>query len=291
MKVLVTGATGGLGKLIVNELLKHNIEVVATFRDIEKGRKMFKNSPVKLIPFTISKGSDKNLYEFFEKPDLTIHLAWENLNDFRAEQHLSTTLSDHKAFLENLISNGLKSIVVSGTCYEYGLKEGVLEETMDSYPVLPYAEAKNQLRVFLEELKNTYSFSLMWLRIFYVFGEVEGRKNLYTLLQTAINNNEKEFNMSGGQQVRDFLSPIEIATNFVLVAMQNEVEGIINCCSGKPIKLIDRVNAFLIEKKANIKLNLGYYPYPDYEPMETWGSTEKLKKAISAKKILNFKPY
>ena len=28
---------------------------------------------------------------------------------------------------------------------------------------------------------------------------------------------------------------------------------------------------YLKNKKYNIKLNFGYYPYPDYEPMSFWG--------------------
>jgi uncharacterized protein YbjT (DUF2867 family) len=33
MKVLVTGATGGLGTLIVNSLLSRGVKVIATSRD------------------------------------------------------------------------------------------------------------------------------------------------------------------------------------------------------------------------------------------------------------------
>jgi dTDP-6-deoxy-L-talose 4-dehydrogenase (NAD+) len=39
----------------------------------------------------------------------------------------------------------------------------------------------------------------------------------------------------------------------------------------------------LQEKKYEMKLNLGFYPYPDYEPMAFWGDNLKLntiKKAI-----------
>jgi dTDP-6-deoxy-L-talose 4-dehydrogenase (NAD+) len=84
--------------------------------------------------------------------------------------------------------------------------------------------------------------------------------------------------MSGGQQVRDYLPVEEVAVNLVAVALQNKVTGIINCCSGQPITVEALVKKYLVEKNKTIKLNLGYYPYPDYEPMEFWGENTKLKK-------------
>jgi hypothetical protein len=59
------------------------------------------------------------------------------------------------------------------------------------------------------------------------------------------------------------------------------VDGIINNCSGKPIKLAQLVTGHLERINKHITLELGAYPYPDYEPMEFWGDTTKLKKAIN----------
>jgi dTDP-6-deoxy-L-talose 4-dehydrogenase (NAD+) len=88
---------------------------------------------------------------------------------------------------------------------------------------------------------------------------------------------DESFNMSGGEQTRDFMSPDEIAATLVKIALQTKVEGIINCCSGKAVKLRDKVEGFLAEHQYTLRLNLGHYPYPDYEPMHTWGSVKKLQ--------------
>lgn len=132
----------------------------------------------------------------------------------------------------------------------------------------------------MEQLKHEYNYTLKWIRVFYVFGEIYGRKNLYTLLNEAIENNTETFNMSGGEQIRDFLTPLEIAERIVDVSLQNKITGIINCCSGNPVKLKDFVQEYLNSKKSNLKLNLGFYPYATYEPMETWGSVQKLKLCL-----------
>ncbi len=283
MQVLVTGATGGLGELVIRKLLEQNIKVVATSRDTEKAKQCDFYSKVTYIPFDIYTNSNSDLYSYFKEPDALIHLAWEKLDEYKNVAHTSLILENHQKFLSNLIDNGLKDLTVVGTCYEYGLQEGILKENMDPKPVLPYPQGKNLLREFLEAKQKTKPFSLKWPRVFYVFGEVKGRKNLYTHLMSAIKNKEESFDMSGGEQIRDFLSPDEIAEKIVKIALQNTIESVINCCSGKPVKLKDFVTDFLIKNGYKIKLNLGVYPYPDYEPMETWGDTAKLDAVPNTK--------
>jgi len=278
MKILVTGASGGLGELIINKLLKDGHCIVASSRNKEKAEHLSFFKQVTYVEYDLSKPSSNNLYDYFHKPDALIHLAWDKLNEYKNEVHLTSILDQHKQFLHNLISNGLKDITCVGTCYEYGLQEGELKELMPSMPMMPYPESKNQLRLYLEELQKEFKFYLKWPRVFYVFGAIKERKNLYTLLIDAIQRGDSNFNMSGGEQIRDFLSPDEIAKLIIKISTQNKVLGIINCCSGEPIQLKDKIQNFLKENNYHIHLNLGHYPYPDYEPMHTWGSVEKLNK-------------
>ncbi|MCC6371051.1 MAG: NAD(P)-dependent oxidoreductase [Bacteroidia bacterium] len=282
MKVLVTGATGGLGSLVVENLLLSGHTVIATSRNAEKAAQCSFYSKVTYKAFDISAPISTNLYEYYGQPDLLIHLAWEKLNEYKNEAHLGEILTQHKLFLDNLLQNGLKDLTVVGTCYEYGLQEGELEESMTTMPTMPYPQAKNLLRQHLEELNHKIYFNLKWIRVFYVFGEIKERKNLYTLLLAAIKNGDKTFNMSGGEQTRDFLSPAQIAGIIGKTALQNKVLGIVNCCSGKPVVLKEFIRHFLEINNYSIQLNLGHYPYPDYEPMHTWGSAKKLNGIIEA---------
>lgn len=65
--------------------------------------------------------------------------------------------------------------------------------------------------------------------------------------------------------------PVEkVAEHIVEVALQNKTTGIINISSNKPIKIIDFVQNYLKENNVTISLNLGFYPYPDYEPFIFW---------------------
>ena len=71
-----------------------------------------------------------------------------------------------------------------------------------------------------------------------------------------------------------------MASSIVKLVHHPEVNGVINCCSGKPISILDLVTERCQMKESNITLNRGYYPYPDYEPMAFWGILGKLKKIL-----------
>ena len=101
-------------------------------------------------------------------------------------------------------------------------------------------------------------------------------------LDRALEKGETVFNMSGGEQLRDYLPVEKVAEYLVKIAIQNQVSGLINCCSGSPISIRKLVENYLEKKQKSIHLNLGYYPYPDYEPMAFWGDDKKLKAALRA---------
>jgi dTDP-6-deoxy-L-talose 4-dehydrogenase (NAD+) len=149
---------------------------------------------------------------------------------------------------------------------------------MPVFPGNPYGRAKNQLRIQLQELGSKYDLLLKWIRLFYMYGKGQNPNSLLSQLDKALERGEASFNMSGGQQVRDFL-PVEIvAENIVTIALQKKIAGIINNCSGAPVTVEKFVKEHLHKRNKHINLNLGFYPYPDYEPMHFWGDTTKLNK-------------
>jgi dTDP-6-deoxy-L-talose 4-dehydrogenase (NAD+) len=281
-KVLVTGATGFIGEYIVEALLQNGFDVIATSKNEDKALLRPWFGSVKYIDFDLAQlDASINYFEYFGFPDLMLHLAWEGLPNYKNEFHITENLPRHFAFLENMIQHGLKDLTVSGTCFEYGMKEGCLTESMECVPDNPYAIAKNKLQLAIESLLTKYDFNFKWVRFFYMYGPGQNPKSLIAQLDKALENNEASFNMSGGEQIRDFLPVNLIANYFIQIATQNEIQGIINCCGGEPISVKDFVVNYLRLKNKHIDLNLGFYPYADYEPMQFWGDNTKLKKIIS----------
>jgi nucleoside-diphosphate-sugar epimerase len=281
MKVLVTGATGFIGQYVVNELLQRGDTVVASSANSGKAKKWKGEVHLTYIPFNLEDFDDSiNYVAFFNQPDILIHLAWEGLPNYKSEFHVEVNLPRHLAFLTNMVRNGLHDITVTGTCFEYGMQEGLLHEEMDTKPTNPYGKAKDDLRKALENLSQRYPFTLKWVRLFYMYGKGQNPNSLLSQLDIALERKEEVFNMSGGQQVRDF-SPVEaVAANIVRIALQKKVTGIINNCSAVPVTVQEFVEDYLKAKGKKIKLNLGHYPYPDYEPMRFWGDNKKLKSIL-----------
>ncbi|HEY0433084.1 MAG TPA: NAD-dependent epimerase/dehydratase family protein [Chitinophagaceae bacterium] len=279
-KVLVTGATGFLGNYVVNELLAAEHTVIATARSEEKAKEMPWYGRVTFIAYDLRSPLPANCFQYFHEPETAIHLAWEGLPNYRADFHVTENLPRHLDFLEHLVAGGLKDLTVSGTCLEYGLQEGMLNEAMETHPVTAYAIAKDRLRASLEQVIAQHRGSLKWVRLFYMFGKGQHPNSLLSQLDRAIANKDSVFRMSGGEQERDYLPVEAVARALVRIALQDKVDGIINCCSGQPVKIIELVRNYLSEKRAAIQLETGYYPYPDYEPMAFWGDNRKLKSVL-----------
>lgn len=281
-KVLVTGATGFIGNYVIHELLKINCEVIATSLNEEKAKTAGWFSSVKYISFDL-KAFDNciDYYKYFDHPNAMIHLAWEGLPNYKAAFHLEDNLPRHYSFLKNCIEHGLNDVTVTGTCFEYGMQEGLLSEEMETKPANSYAQAKDSLRKNLEQLQQKKDFKLKWIRLFYMYGAGQSPNSLLSQLDKALANGDTVFNMSGGEQERDYLPVEKVAENIVQIALQNKITGIINCSSGTPVTIKKFIENYLETRHRHIQLNLGYYPYADYEPMRFWGDINKLKSIIN----------
>lgn len=275
MRVMVTGATGFVGRHVVNALLAHGHSIVAIARDLKRAQEMPWFDRVEFIQC--------DLHESFQPllqpeclPDAIVHLAWPGLPNYRDFFHISKNLPADLVFLEAAVKAGVPHLIVAGTCLEYGMQYGPLTEEMATSPATPYGFAKDTLRKALAMLQKKSPFTFQWMRLFYMYGEGQNRNSLLAQLDRAIDERQAVFNMSVGDQLRDYLPIQEVAENFVFALENPQLEGVINCCSGRPISVLDLVKQRRDAKASDIKLNRGYYPYPDYEPLAFWGAPSKL---------------
>lgn len=282
MQVLVTGATGFIGTHVLKELLsRQDVDVIATTSDLSKAETSSLQGQVTFIETDIF---DPSTYPVLDekRADVLIHLAWAGLPRYMDVMHLEVNLFHHMMFVKHLIDAGIENICVTGTCLEYGMQEGCLREDMKSFPENPYAIAKHTLYSYIRTLCEISPFSFKWMRMFYTYGQGQSEKALVHQLDKAIAEGAEQFDMSGGEQTRDFLPVEVIASHIVDCAFQTRVEGIINCCSGDPVTVREFVEERMRRAGHKMHLNLGVFPYPEYEPMAFWGDTEKLNRALES---------
>ena len=277
MKVAVTGARGFIGRHVVAQVEGRGISPTLVCRP---GSTMPERwSRHRVIEMDIA-AAPPDAYERLGMPRILIHLAWGGLPNYASPRHVARELPAHRAFLTGLLAAGLHALTVAGTCLEYGMQSGALREDIPAAPVTAYGTAKDELRKDLEQLRTVAPFDLTWARLFYLHGEGQAAGSLLPQLEGAIGRGDATFDMSGGEQLRDYLPVDEAARYLVLLALNGRDNGVVNVCSGRPISVRDLVGAVIARRGASIRLNLGRFPYPDYEPMSFWGDRQKLTNRL-----------
>lgn len=273
MKVLVTGAAGYMGKYVVKELLIRGHQVLAVdlnHKDID--------SRAEILDVDIFNGND-NIYEQCKKPELCIHLAWQDGFVHNSYKHMEN-LSSHFKFLKSLMDGGCKRLAIMGTMHEVGFYEGAIDENTPCNPLSQYGIAKNALRQAMIQLTKGTDIKLYWLRAFYILGDDSRNSSIFTKLLQAAEDGKKEFPFTTGISKYDFIDVKELAKQIVAASTQDKIVGIINVCTGKPISLREKVESFIKEKGLDIQLQYGAFPERPYDSKIIYGDNTKIMKIM-----------
>ncbi|MHA6125920.1 NAD-dependent epimerase/dehydratase family protein [Pseudomonas fluorescens group sp. PF-1] len=277
MKVLVTGATGFVGRHLVAALLARGGEVRAVARNANTAQGMPWIKDVEFIAADIH-AADVDVVALTEGVDVLAHLAWPGLPNYQGLFHFEHNLMADYRFIKSVVEAGVKHVLVTGTCFEYGLQSGPLSEQVEPQPSNPYGLAKHTLRLFLQNLAQEHPFTLQWARLFYLHGEGQNPNSLLAALDRAIDAGDAQFNMSMGDQLRDYLEITEAAAQLATLIARPDVGGVINCCSGRPVSVRALVEARVRQRQSSITLNLGHYGYSAHEPMAFWGIAQRISQ-------------
>jgi len=277
MKIAVTGASGFIGRHLLPLLIKNGHEVIAVVRDIGKFNDL--DYKCHVVECEIN-GTNKDAFGKLGEPDLLLHLAWSELSNYKSLHHIDNELPAHYQFIKLMVDSGVKHVAVLGTCLEYGMQSGELCEELDTNPTNPYGYAKDALRKQLQFLQDNNPFNLIWMRLFYTYGEDQAASTLYSQLKLAVSRGDAKFNMSGGEQLRDYLHIDEMAKKIAELACIKRNIGVVNVCSGTPISVRRLVEQWKKSNNWDIELNFGFYPYPEYEPLAFWGNSDKFNEII-----------
>ena len=273
-RVLVTGANGYIGRHVVEALLDMGHEVIASDFSFEGVDERAKHETTPIF------SGEEDLYEKLGKPDVCIHLAWRNGFVHNADTHM-TDLPNHYTFIKNMIQAGLPHLAVMGTMHEVGYWEGAITEDTPTNPTSLYGIAKNSLRQITYLLADGTNTKVDWLRAYYILGDDKKSNSLFAKIVKWEEEGKESFPFNSGKNKYDFISVDELAKQIATVSTQDKIHGIINCCTGKPETLANKVEEFIFEHGFKIKPEYGAFPDRPYDSPGVWGDAQKINEIMN----------
>lgn len=279
MKVLVTGATGFIGRYCVRQLLaRGDAEVIAVGRTAEA---LAECPDAHRVTADILDIEAMRTVLRRERPSHLLHLAWDvTPGAFWATPANLDWVAASLLLQRTFVESGGRRAVIAGTAAEYDWQAGgVLDE--QSTPLSPgtlYGVAKDALRRVSLAAAAEHGYSVAWGRIFWLYGPGEKPGRLVSDVARALAEG-RPVKCSAGLQRRDFLHVSDVAAAFV-GALGSDWAGAFNIGSGESVAIRDIVRLLADDAGRPELVELGALPSNASEPALVAARIDILRNAI-----------
>jgi nucleoside-diphosphate-sugar epimerase len=276
-KILVTGASGFLGRHVLLPLRTRGFEVHAVGRS---------HPPTDLAALAVWHTADvlqpeaiRNLLGQL-RPEGLMHLAWDTTpgaywtNPANLDWAAASLL-----LLSEFQRNGGRRVVVAGTCAEYEWTAGPMTEGHTPLrPASLYGCSKNAVREVLEAWAPGAGISWAWGRIFCVFGPHEKPQRLIPkVIARLLARNPVPFDPAAS--IQDFMDVRDTADAFAAL-FASPVEGAINIAEGHPVSIKSVLNEVGDCLGARHLLKFGELKANPNQPAELIAETRRLNTEL-----------
>jgi nucleoside-diphosphate-sugar epimerase len=249
----MTGASGFLGRYVLDSLRQHDIETVMLGRQLAADSLFADFIETDLL-------TTQNLDALIKKSKAThlLHLAWyaEHGKYWTSPLNLRWTEVTTQ-LVEAFCEAGGQQVVLAGTCAEYDWSHGYCRE--DSTPLNPatlYGTCKDAAHRLAMAVCAQHQVPCIWGRVFLPFGMGESNQRLIPSLVEVFMRKRPPFSVNASAY-RDFLHASDVAEGFV-ASLRSSESGAYNISSGQPVQLADVVRklAQLLDTDPQSVLNL-----------------------------------
>lgn len=276
-KFIVTGASGYIGRYVVEALSEHGQQVVVIVRDSTS----VNFSPgVHVVESDLWELNLEDIKLHLEGSTL-IHLAWQDGFTHTSDAHMGQ-LSNHYFFVKSCIEAGVKKVVGLGTMHELGPKTGLVAEDEVANPINQYGIAKNALRLSLEELCEREDVVFLWLRCFYILGDDSRNHSVFSKMLELEAAGARNMPLTLGTTKFDFIEVDELGKVIARVSEFEESKGIINIGSGKVISFREQLEIFHQKNNLTISLEFGAFPERQGISEGCWPDIDRLVSLLRA---------
>lgn len=274
MKVMLTGASGFIGKHVLDVLVAAGIETVTV------GRRAPCNRSATHEHIHCDLLLDPCLPDLLTQAHAThlLHCAW-----YAEHGMFWTSLANNRwveasvKLAEAFCSHGGQKVVMVGSCAEYDWRYGWCREADTPLNAATlYGCAKDAARRLIEQVCRLHNVGFAWGRVFLPFGYGENSARLVPTLIRTLRGDAPPVGINA-DVYRDFLHASDVARGAVTL-LQDKAHGAYNISSGQPTALAHLATTLALVLKAEPSLVLSMPPNRRDEIPMLAGDNMKLRQ-------------
>ena len=270
-KILISGASGFIGKQLVPYLLKNNLDVLCISKNPEVHSNMFSINTIALDSL-LKNGGALELDNF--KPDIFLHLGWAGLPPYDTEV-LESNIDISSSLFKSAIEAGVGKILGVGSCYEYGDSCGSLQENTEKLmPNTKFGASKIEIHKNLINVASKNKIDQGWIRIFYGYGPGQREASFIPKIIKAARNGKMPFIDFPNKQI-DLIHVFDIVQGLKELLTSKDAVGVFNLGSGSCDSLLNYAN--LVYKALDLP-ELEVFESVSDKSTSSWADISRIEK-------------
>jgi nucleoside-diphosphate-sugar epimerase len=275
-RVLLTGASGFIGRQVIPPLLTRGFEVHAACRN---GGELAAPDVHVHAADLLAPGQARDLAREVRASHL-LHLAWTAVPGrfWTAPDNLDWVAASLELY-RGFVAGGGRRAVVAGTCAEYDWRHTRLDElATPCSPDTLYGTAKHALHTILRQAARQDGVSLAWARIFFLYGPHEPRVRLVPDVILSLLEGRPAL-CGDGCVERDFMH-VEDVAGALTATLESGWDGPVNIASGACVALREVIALIAGQIGRPDLVRLGARPTSPGEPPRLAAATSVLREQV-----------